>query len=73
MPDRNQTALWLNAIQMPLMVIDRSGDIIAFNRMATAESDVHASQVLGKRSISTGCRSLDADALHNRWTWRKRH
>lgn len=53
MPDRNQTALWLNAIQMPLMVIDRSGEIIAFNRMATAESDVHASQVLGKRIWDT--------------------
>jgi len=48
MPDKRQTALWLDAIQMPLMVIDRSGEVIAFNRMAIAESDVSASQVLGK-------------------------
>ena len=57
MPDKRQTALWLDAIQMPLMVIDRSGEIIAFNRIAIAESDVQASQVLGKRIWDTPLQS----------------
>ena len=52
MPDRRQTALWLDAIQMPLMVIDRSGEIIAFNRMAIAESDIQASPQAHNSPIS---------------------
>ena len=57
MPDRSQTTLWLDAIQMPLMVIDRSGEIIAFNRIASAESDIQASQVLGKPIWDTPLKS----------------
>jgi PAS domain S-box-containing protein len=48
MSDKIQTTLWLDAIQVPLMVINRSGKIIAFNHIAITESAVEASQVLGK-------------------------
>jgi PAS domain S-box-containing protein len=57
MPDKKQNMLWLNAIQIPLMVIDRAGQIIVFNRIAATESDVHASQVIGKDIWDTPLKS----------------
>ncbi|PJF33888.1 MAG: hypothetical protein CUN57_00970, partial [Phototrophicales bacterium] len=42
------TPLWLDVIQTPVMIIDRSGKIIAFNRTATTECGLSESQVLNK-------------------------
>lgn len=42
------TPLWLDVIQTPVMIIDRSGTVIAFNRTASTECGLSESQVLNK-------------------------
>lgn len=46
MVEKRQAIVGLDAVQVPLMVIDRSGKIIGFNRTAQAECGIDISQVI---------------------------
>lgn len=43
-----QNIAWLNAIQSPIMVIDRRGIVVAFNRTAEAQSGLYGDELIGR-------------------------
>ncbi len=48
MTETTQISGWLDAIQVPLMVIDRKGIVVGFNRVAATQSDILPTDMLNK-------------------------
>ncbi len=59
MVDRPQNTVLLDAVQVPLMIINRSGVIIGFNRVAKRETGIHPSELVGKQIWDTDLQSDD--------------